>query len=146
MKTAAVKKLSNTYRKNPRIKKEVSAITSITQCSPPTYLDEGAKAVWDFAISQIPEGLITSLDLALLTRWCVAFNQYQQVYSYIKRNGVVEVDDNGKAMPNRFFSLEIKLSAAMREIEREIGFTPASRTRISASTPQKEEKNEFLDL
>lgn len=84
-------------------------------------------------------GLLTGLDRAALSAYCVAYGRWVQAEkALVKQPLVVKSSPRGMLRPN---SLILVASQAMREMMRccvEFGLTPAARSRIHANPPTKE--------
>lgn len=112
----------------------------------PSDLTQGAKDLWQFAVEAMPRDLVTTLDAGVFTRWCMLFDNYMVLSKSLNDMGVLVYDEDGNAKLNPIQNTLIKLSAELRGIELQLGFTPAARTKVSTTTSKEEDKNSFLDL
>lgn len=145
-KPTAVKKLQGTLqpcRTNPN---EPIPHTPLARIAPPEHLSEIAKDAWRFALSQAPEELLTSLDFAVFEQWTVLYAQLVEVQKQLNQEGLFVIDPvTGISSPNVLLKVQVMLQDTLRRYMTEMGFTPASRSKISISK-KTENKNEFLDL
>ena len=111
---------------------------------PPKNLTKGAQELWCFALSQAPEGLLTSLDAAVFEQWCSTYDLACRIRDRVNEEGEVIETENGFVM-NPLLNGYLKLLAQLRTLQNDLGFTPASRTKISTAIADKP-KNDFIDL
>ena len=111
---------------------------------PPDYMSEGAKAAWRYALESAPPTLIKKLDMSVLEVWACAADLYRQAQIGISKTGLlVKAPSSGVPMQSPYLSIANKQAQIMTKAAIEMGFTPASRSRIS--TPM-ERPPEELDL
>lgn len=145
-KPTAVKKLQGTLQPCRTNKNEPMPQTPLARIAPPEHLCELAKDAWRFALSQAPEELLTSLDFAVFEQWSVLYAQLVEVQKKLNQEGLFITDpDTGISKPNVLLKIEVVLQDTLRRYMTEMGFTPASRSKISVSK-KTETKNEFLEL
>ena len=135
----AVKQIKGTVQKcrtNPREPKPAG-----TLCTPPEYMSEVAKEAWNYAVANSPPGLLSALDGAILERWANCSGLYREALSKINRAGVsgmIIKTPSGILRRSPLMDVIRDLALEMKGYEAEMGFTPASRSRIStpADTPR----------
>ena len=117
----------------------------LNQIKPPKNLQKGAREIWEFALSQAPDGLLTGLDFAVFEQWCSSYDMACRLRDRINREGEVVTDSHGNIIVNPLLNGYLKLLAQLRALQNDMGFTPASRTKISTAK-EDQPKNEFIDL
>ena len=134
----AIKKIKGTVQKcriNPNEPKPVGVL-----CTPPDYMSESAKEAWNYAVANSPTGLLSALDGALLERWANCSGMYREALAKINRAGVSAMlikTPSGILRRSPLMDVIRDLAQEMKGYESEMGFSPASRSRISmpAETP-----------
>lgn len=145
-KPTVVKKLQGTLQPCRTNANEPVPQTPLARIAPPEHLSEIAKKAWVFALSQAPEELLTSLDFAVFEQWTVLYSQLVEIQKRLNQEGLFVVDElTGATKPNPLIRFEVMLQDTLRKYMTEMGFTPASRSKISVSK-KTETKNEFLEL
>lgn len=94
----------------------------------------------------MPKGVITTCDIAIFERWAVLYEQFIKLSTALNEQGLIQIDENGVMRVNPLQNCVIKVSAELRAIESQLGFTPASRSKVSAVTQDEQNTNEFLNL
>lgn len=145
-KPTALKALQGTLRADRTNPNEPKITDDISVISPPKLMTKGAKELWIFAINQMPQNMVMSLDFGCFERWCMLQDQFHTMCTALNKQGVVLVDDEGNTKINPLQNSIIKLSAELRGIEVQLGFTPASRSKVVLNNTKEETKNGFLDL
>lgn len=130
-KPTAVKRLQGTLQKCRTPKNEPIPEHDLKTTLPPEYMTDSAKAIWQFALDQAPPGLLTTLDFAVFSRWVVLYDQFMQLSAAIKREGTIQEETDGSLTVNPMLRALNQTALTLRGLENEIGFTPASRTRIA---------------
>lgn len=111
-------------------------------CTPPPYMSESAKEAWDYAVANSPPGLLSALDGAVLERWANCSGMYREALSKINRSGVTAMlikTPSGILRRSPLMDVIRDLALEMKGYEADMGFTPASRSRISV--PAQEASN-----
>ena len=96
----------------------------------PEWLSEEQRAVWTYAIANAPAGLLKRLDRAMLTMWVVAEALHADAAQKVAKAGAVVRTRNGEVTQNPYLSVMNRQAAIMVKLASEMGFSPASRTRI----------------
>ena len=95
-KPTAVKKLQGTLEKSRLVDNEPVPSYSLTRVKAPDYLSDKAKELWDFALSQAPEQLITTLDFGVFAIWADTYSKIIELEVDIQREGMFEMNSNGE--------------------------------------------------
>lgn len=142
-KPTAVKRLQGTLQPCRTNKNEPIPQTDLKTLVAPDYLCESAKEIWTFAVDQAPEGMLSSLDLAIFTQWVVCFDSFIKLNNRLNETGVI--DENGKV--SDVLHHVTKTAAILCRLENELGFTPASRSKVASyRQTDKGTENKFADL
>lgn len=152
-KPTAIKIIEGNPGKRPLPENELKPKNDMPAC--PSFVKGAARREWQRLAPEIFQlGLLTRLDRAALSAYCVAWGQLEEVeqeLSRIKRmnrdihklrkknpnlpkpetNGMVSITSNGNAVMEPLLSVRKQAMEQMHKFLIEFGMTPASRTRIS---------------
>ena len=113
-----------------RVKKnEPKPQGALVPTQPPKSLSKRGQELWQYALEQMPPHVITAVDGALFERWCTLQDQFLDVAKVVQSGNLL--DENGSM--SGALRAELQLNSSIITIEKELGFTPASRTKISAN-------------
>lgn len=99
---------------------------------PPDYMPEGAKAAWRYALDCAPPNLLKKLDMSVLEIWACAADLYRKAQAGIAKTGLlVKAPNTGVPMQSPYLAIANKQAQIMTKAATEMGFTPASRSRVS---------------
>jgi P27 family predicted phage terminase small subunit len=144
---AVVKKIKGTLQKcrtNPREPRPTGAL-----CTPPEYMSDSEKEAWNYAVANSPPGLLSPLDGAVLERWSNCSGLYREALSKINRAGVsgmIIKTPSGILRRSPLMDVIRDLALEMKGYEAEMGFTPASRSRISMPTESLNDRDPWADI
>lgn len=139
-----VKKTKGTLRKhriNPREPKPPSFLGE-----PPEQMTEGAKEAWRLAISCAPEGLLTGLDANILAAWAVAADLFWRAQEGLGKTGLLIKSPNGFPVMSPYLAIVNKQAQLMSRAAAEMGFTPASRSRVALASEAKAELDPWDEI
>ncbi|MDA8256453.1 MAG: phage terminase small subunit P27 family [Betaproteobacteria bacterium] len=143
----AVKKIKGTLQKcraNPSEPKPTGVL-----CDPPEYMSEGAKEAWRYAVEHSPPGLLSALDGAVLERWANCSGLYREALAKINRAGVSGMlvkTPSGILRRSPLMDVIRDLALEMKGYESEMGFTPASRSRVQVAQESKHTDDPWADI
>lgn len=127
-KPTALHKLEGTLRQD-RHSDTVRADSVLLE--PPDHLDEVARIEWLRVAGELHNiELTTSLDLTLLEQYCVVYSQWRAAIDDLQQYGAVQKTKTGYSQQTGYFTVAVKLGKEVRDIAREFGLTPSSRTRL----------------
>lgn len=113
---------------------------------PPEYMTEGAKAAWRYAIESAPPTLIKKLDMSVLEVWACAADLYRQAQIGIGKTGLlIKAPNTGVPMQSPYLAIANKQAQIMSRAAVEMGFTPASRSRISLPPGDSDPERDLWD-
>ena len=126
----AVKKVKGTLQKcrsNPR---EPQPLGDLVE--PPIYMADGAKDAWRYAIDSAPAHLLRRLEMSVLEVWACAADLYRKAQAGITKTGLlIKAPHTGVPMQSPYLAIANKQAQIMTKAAVEMGFTPASRSRIT---------------
>lgn len=113
---------------------------SIPDC--PVELGPVARQEWDRLVDQLaPLRILTHLDRAALAQYCAAYSLWLEAIEATQTYGAMVKSPSGYPVQSPYVSIANRQTEIMMRIASEFGFTPASRSRISA--PATEQPNLF---
>lgn len=125
----AIKELKGTLRPCRVKKNEPKPQGELIATKPPKTLSKRGQELWKYALEQMPPHVITAVDGALFERWCTLQDQFLDIAKVVQAGNLL--DENGNM--SGALRAELQLNSSIITIEKELGFTPASRTKISAN-------------
>jgi len=125
----AIKEMKGTLRPCRVKKNEPRPQGELIATKPPKTLSKRGQELWQYALEQMPPHVITAVDGALFERWCTLQDQFLDIAKVVQSGNLL--DENGGM--SGALRAELQLNSSIITIEKELGFTPASRTKISAN-------------
>jgi P27 family predicted phage terminase small subunit len=103
--------------------------------SAPSELDDAAKKEWR-RMSKIllRLGLLTEVDRAAFTGYCVAWSQWMGAMAQVQKLGPIIKSPTGFPIQNPYLAVANRAWKTVQGLLVEFGMTPASRSRVSAAT------------
>jgi len=141
-KPTQLKVIAGNPGKRPLNEKEPKPEGDLKDC--PDWFNPQQRQVWDYAIENAPAGLLKKLDRSILVVWAVAEQVHREQTELLQNENAIFVSPLGKVSVNPRVTIIDKQARLMMKACSEMGFTPASRTRISIE-PNDGEQNPFLD-
>lgn len=146
-KPTAVKKLQGTLQKCRANPAEPTPQNDLKAMTPPEYLTDSAKEIWAFALSQAPEGMLSTLDFGIFSEWAVVYDQFLTISESIKKGGTLRRETDGELVPSPLLSKLHSTITLLRGLQSDLGFTPSSRSRVVSFGKDTEKTgNKFSDL
>ena len=112
-------------------------------------MSDVAKEAWRYAIENAPLGLLSSLDAAVLERWANCAGLYREALAKINRAGVAGMiikTPSGILRRSPLMDVIRDLALEMKGYESEMGFTPASRSRVTLSAEAADERDPWSEI
>lgn len=100
---------------------------------PPAHFSEAQREVWEYAIEHAPKGLLKKLDLSVLEIWVTAFVFHREASQKLAITGQVIKSPTGYPVMNPYLANMNRQAQIMLKAASEMGFTPASRSRIAVA-------------
>ena|SRR6185369_9192083 len=124
-------------RHSSKAKREPVPVVGLTD--PPTHLNAEQLAIWQRLSADSPDGLLTKVDADLFEGYCVMLQARNQAARHFNATGaavLIKSDaSHGAYVVNPYLKEYRRLTELLRTLQGELGYSPASRTRI-AITPQ----------
>lgn len=142
------KKDSGTYNvTRERGKANIEPVADINSIKKPDFLDKNAGLIWDFAVSQLSEGHVKTIDIGIFSRWCSLFSDFCQITQAISEAGLIAQDEEtGQNSINILHEQKIKISNALLTLEKQLGFTPVTRNSVIVPDKEEDAASAFLEL
>lgn len=143
----AVKKIRGTLQKcrtNPHEPRPTGQLGE-----PPEYMSDIAKEAWTYAVENAPSGLLSSLDASVLERWANCAGLYREALGKINRSGVAGMiikTPSGILRRSPLMDVIRDLALEMKAYESEMGFTPASRSRVQVAHESVNKNDPWADI
>jgi P27 family predicted phage terminase small subunit len=114
---------------------------------PPDYMSDGAKSAWRYALECAPPGLLKKLDMSILEVWASAADLYRKAQAGINKTGLlIKAPNTGVPMQSPYLAIANKQAQIMAKAAVEMGFTPASRSRVQMPLEAAEEMDPWADI
>ena len=126
-----IKVLTGNPGKRPLNEHEPQPEPAIPDCPP--QLGPIAREEWDRLIGELASlRIITALDRSALAAYCNAYGLWAEATEAIQKYGTMVKSPTGYPIQSPYISIANRQAEIMMRIASEFGFTPASRSRISA--------------
>jgi P27 family predicted phage terminase small subunit len=100
----------------------------------PEWMSESQREGWAWAITNAPHGLLKQLDRSMLAIWVVAEDLHREAAEKIAQYGLLTKSPNaGLPLQSPYLAILNKQAQIMIKAGAELGFSPASRTRVQVS-------------
>jgi P27 family predicted phage terminase small subunit len=130
-KPTRLKLLTGNPGKRPMNENEPKPNPAIPECPP--ELGPAARREWDRLVHELAVlRLLTNLDRAALAAYCGAYGMWAEATEAIQKFGSMVKSPTGFPIQSPYVSIANRQAEIMMRIASEFGFTPASRSRISA--------------
>lgn len=126
-----LKLLAGNPGKRPLNPDEPRPEVCVPECPP--ELGPVARQEWDRLVEELVAlGLLTNLDRAALAAYCGAYALWADATAQIEKYGAMIKSPQGFPIQSPYLAIANRQAEIMMRIASEFGFTPASRSRISA--------------
>lgn len=112
---------------------------------PPDWLTDDQRKGWEYAIECAPFGLLKRVDRSTLVAWVIAEDLHKQAVEKLNNGAMLIKTPNGMPVQSPFLSIVNKQAQIMLKAAAEMGFTPASRSRVEIPDGDEEAGSEFFD-
>jgi P27 family predicted phage terminase small subunit len=135
-KPTRLKILTGNPGKHPLNRQEPQPELIVPDC--PQQLGPTARTEWERMTTELGKlRILTALDRAALAAYCNAYALWAEATEAIQKYGTMVKSPSGYPIQSPYVSIANRQAEIMMRIASEFGFTPASRSRISAR-PQPE--------
>ncbi|MFA5593218.1 MAG: phage terminase small subunit P27 family [Micavibrio sp.] len=106
----------------------------------PAWLSQRQQNIWRDVVEFAPPGLLKDVDASVFAVWVVAYDLYQEASDKLARTGMlVKAPNTGVPMQSPYLAIVNKQAQIMMKAAAEMGFTPASRSRVVIKQDTKTE-------
>ena len=108
-----------------------------------------AKEAWSYAVENAPPGLLSSLDASVLERWANCAGLYREALGKINRAGVAGMiikTPSGILRRSPLMDVIRDLASEMKGYESEMGFTPASRSKVQVRQESADKNDPWAEI
>ena len=143
-KPTRLKVLTGNPGKRPLNHDEPRPEPAIPECPP--ELGPSAQREWNRLVGELASlKVLTNLDRAALAAYCGAYALWAEATEAIQKFGAMVKSPSGFPIQSPYVSIANRQAEIMMRISGEFGFTPASRSRISAPSPAEPDPFDALD-
>ena len=120
-------------------KRQLNAAEPMPRTGPldeaPDWLTENQRTGWEFAIKNMPPGMLAKIDRGILAVWVIAEDLHRRaVESQNQAAGLlVKSTNGGPPQQSPFLAIINRQAGIMLKAAAELGFSPVSRPRIIAA-------------
>lgn len=109
----------------------------------PSWLDKEAKAEWKRATAQLlAMKVLTFADRAILAAYCLAWSELKAATQTLAAEGRYFTTEKGYVGQHPAVAVAKSAREQVRKLGAELGFSPASRTRIHVNRGKEAEEND----
>lgn len=120
-----------------RLNQNEPVVVGDVSVTAPDYLTPDQAEEWEWFVKNCPPGMVKKLDSDTLANYVVAKCFWKQAVEGVRVFGMVITSPSGFPMPSPYSSEVKKYSVIMLRLASELGFTPASRSKISIDPEKK---------
>ena len=136
-KPAAIKRLAGNVGRH-KINQNEPTPELILPLAPADLTDTGRQKWDELALLLYNQGVLTEMDLELLTLFCHEYETYTEARKLIKAfGGFVVKTDKGNPIQNPYVSIANQSKTNMMKILLEFGMSPASRQKVTTAPRAK---------
>jgi P27 family predicted phage terminase small subunit len=135
-KPSRIKALTGNPGKRPLNPNEPQPAPAMPECPP--ELSPLAREEWARLGAELSKlNLMTQLDRGALATYCAAYGFWAEALQQIQKYGTMVKSPTGYPMQSPYLAIANRQAEIMMRVASEFGFTPASRSRISAPLPDR---------
>ncbi|WP_413496436.1 phage terminase small subunit P27 family, partial [Morganella psychrotolerans] len=125
--------------------------TPLKGVAPPDWFVENDMALaivmWEMTVKELcGQGIICLTDLAVLERWCVAYQLWRNLVIAIIKDGTRLTGATGGPIKNPDLTAKKEQESEMDRTGAMLGLDPGSRQRLIGMAGQKKQENPFLRI
>ncbi|WP_424733634.1 phage terminase small subunit P27 family [Klebsiella quasipneumoniae] len=133
------------------LNKEEPVFTPINGVAPPEWFAEEelplASIMWELTTKELcGQGLLCVTDLAVLERWCVAYEFWRRAVKNIAVDGLSITGAMGGKIKNPELTAKKEQESEMSSTGSMLGLDPSSRQRLVGLAGKKKNENPFLKM
>lgn len=114
---------------------------------PPAWFSREQRSVWDYGLASAPPNLLKRLDLSIYTVWVIACDMHRQAAEELSKRGIlglIETTTAGNMLQGRLVGIMNRQADLIVKAAGEMGFTPASRSKVSSDPGGAANNDEFF--
>ena len=135
-KPSRIKALTGNPGKRPLNAHEPRPAPAVPECPP--ELSPCARQEWVRLSAELAKlNLITLLDRSTLATYCAAYGFWSEALLQLQKYGTMVKSPTGYPIQSPYLAIANRQAEIMMRVASEFGFTPASRSRISAPPPDQ---------
>jgi P27 family predicted phage terminase small subunit len=111
-------------------------------------MSESQQTGWNYAVEHAPPGPLKKLDRSVLAAWVVAEDLHRKASEQVEKFGILtKAPNTGLPIQSPYLPVVNKQAQILLKAAEQLGFTPASRTRIQVEEPdRRSEHNPWADV
>lgn len=109
--------------------------------SAPGWMSDSQRAIWEYALREAPAGVLSSIDLSIFTVYVVAAAAHQDAALRCAEEGTTIETVQGNVIQAPWVGMMNKQAAVLIRACSELGFTPASRSRVVVGDDGEEDED-----
>ncbi|MDE9427754.1 phage terminase small subunit P27 family [Xenorhabdus bovienii] len=134
-----------------KLNRDEPSFTPLMSVSPPDWFAEGemllAEVMWELTSKELcAQGLLCVTDLAVLERWCVAYQFWRNAVINIARQGNTVTGATGGPIKNPELTAKKEQQSEMDTTGAMLGLDPSSRQRLIGAAGQAKTDNPFMRM
>lgn len=107
----------------------------------PLWMSDAQRAIWEYAVSEAPAGVLASVDWEIFTVFVVAAAAHQEAALKCAERGTTIVTAQGNEIQAPWVGMMNRQALIIIRACSELGFTPASRSRVSVADDGDDEED-----
>ncbi|CAI1879611.1 phage terminase small subunit P27 family [Serratia fonticola] len=133
------------------LNKDEPVFTPLKGVAPPEWFEEEelnlAVVMWQMTTKELcGQGILCVTDLAVLERWCVAYEFWRRAVKKIAEQGNTILGATGGRVKNPELTAKKEQQSEMDSTGAMLGLDPSSRQRLIGLAGQKKSSNPFIKL
>jgi len=114
---------------------------------PPGWMGPYGKDEWVRVVRELPQGMVTVLDRAVLENYCATYDEWRTCLVMIKKYGRTQMN-NGRRFNSPYVSQAQRARVDLNKFASELGFTPSARSRVRGSDGESDSDadREFAEI
>ncbi|QTL41614.1 phage terminase small subunit P27 family [Xenorhabdus budapestensis] len=134
-----------------KLNRDEPTFTPLTSVSPPDWFAESkmslAGVMWELTSKELcAQGLLCVTDLAVLERWCVAYQFWRNAVVNIAQQGNTVTGATGGPIKNPELTAKKEQQSEMDTTGSMLGLDPSSRQRLIGAAGQAKTDNPFMRM
>ena len=113
--------------------------------TPPDHLSDAARVEWTRVLAAAPAGMLSRLDVAVLSLYCDAFARWAAARKMVARTGECIATTNGNVVQNPWLGIANRAAADTLKAAVELGLSPTARARVSVVAGKKDVADEDVE-